>query len=152
MSLEATLSTAENTGQLLASSHENILALLAASPNPVYRASIEELANSGQWEELNDRFYQALKFGTGGLRGRTVGKVVTTAERGDAAADQRVPAARGQVHPRCRGTVAAGHEHALRDRRRLCRPQAAECLALRPRQSRKRRPDSADHHADQPVI
>jgi phosphoglucomutase len=82
MSLEASLQAAADAGQLLASSHENILALLAASTNPVYRASIEELASAGQWAELNDRFYQALKFGTGGLRGRTVGKIVTAAERG----------------------------------------------------------------------
>ncbi|MES2506622.1 MAG: phospho-sugar mutase [Verrucomicrobiota bacterium] len=89
MSLEATLQSAAESGKLLKSSLENIQALLAASENPVYRSSIEELANSGQWDELNDRFFQALKFGTGGLRGRTVGKVVTTAERGNAPADQR---------------------------------------------------------------
>ncbi|MES2738394.1 MAG: phospho-sugar mutase [Verrucomicrobiota bacterium] len=89
MSLEATLQSAAESGKLLQSSLENIQALLAASENPVYRSSIEELANSGQWDELNDRFFQALKFGTGGLRGRTVGKVVTTAERGNAPADQR---------------------------------------------------------------
>ena len=35
--------------------------------------------------ELNDRFYKTLAFGTGGLRGRTIGKIVTKAERGEAA-------------------------------------------------------------------
>ncbi|MCW0221469.1 MAG: phospho-sugar mutase [Prosthecobacter sp.] len=89
MSLEATLQSAADAGHLLKSSLENIQALLAASENPVYRASIEELAEASQWAELNDRFFQALKFGTGGLRGRTVGKVVTVAERGNAPADQR---------------------------------------------------------------
>lgn len=89
MSLEATLQSATDAGQLLKSSLENIQALLAASENPVYRSSIEELAHAGQWDELNDRFFQALKFGTGGLRGRTIGKIVTTAERGQATADQR---------------------------------------------------------------
>ncbi len=89
MSLEATLQAATDAGQLLPSSHANILALLAASPNPVYRASIEELSAAGQWAELNDRFFQALKFGTGGLRGRTIGKVVTAAEQGAAPANQR---------------------------------------------------------------
>ena len=99
MSLEATLQAAGADGSILASTHANILALLAASSEPVYRASIEELVSGQQWKELDDRFYQALKFGTGGLRGRTVGKIVTSAERGTAAADQRPD------HP-CVGTNA----------------------------------------------
>ena len=99
MSLEATLQAAAADGSILASTHANILALLAASSEPVYRASIEELVSGQQWKELDDRFYQALKFGTGGLRGRTVGKIVTSAERGTAAADQRPD------HP-CVGTNA----------------------------------------------
>lgn len=99
MSLESTLQVASDAGQLLKSSHENILVLLSASTNPVYRTSIEELAFSEQWAELNDRFFQALKFGTGGLRGRTLGKVVTRAERGTATADQQPD------HP-CVGTNA----------------------------------------------
>ncbi|MFO1439710.1 MAG: phospho-sugar mutase [Verrucomicrobiaceae bacterium] len=99
MSLEATLTSAAAAGKILESTHQNILALLAASSEPVYKASIEELAAAEQWDELNDRFFQALKFGTGGLRGRTVGKVVTKAERGNAPADQRPD------HP-CVGTNA----------------------------------------------
>ncbi|MCB1226630.1 MAG: phospho-sugar mutase [Verrucomicrobiales bacterium] len=89
MSLEATLHTAVDQGHLLPAAEENILALLAASSNPVYRASIEELATGNHWSELNDRFFQKLKFGTGGLRGRTIGKIVTQAERGNASPDQR---------------------------------------------------------------
>lgn len=112
MSLEATLQSATEAGQLLKSSHENIQALLAASDNPVYRASIEELAQGGQWAELNDRFFQALKFGTGGLRGRTIGKVVTAAERGNAPADQRPD------HP-CVGTNAMNFYNAARATRGL---------------------------------
>ena len=42
-----------------------------------------------QWQELNDRFYQTLAFGTGGLRGRTIGKIVTAAERGNAREGER---------------------------------------------------------------
>ncbi len=89
MSLADQLQAAVTSGHLLPASLENIKALLAASDNPVYRASIEELAAAGEWAELNDRFFQALKFGTGGLRGRTIGKIVTKAERGAAPADQR---------------------------------------------------------------
>lgn len=89
MSLENTLASAVTSGHLLAASQENILALLASSTNPLYRASIEELVNAEQWSELNDRFFQKLKFGTGGLRGRTIGKIVTTAERGDVSEGER---------------------------------------------------------------
>ncbi|TDU81255.1 phosphoglucomutase [Prosthecobacter fusiformis] len=112
MSLEASLQSAADAGHLLPSSLENIQALLAASENPVYRASIEELANDGQWAELNDRFFQALKFGTGGLRGRTIGKVITSAERGSAVGDERPD------HP-CVGTNAMNFYNAARATRGL---------------------------------
>lgn len=89
MSLESLLQEAAGGGRLLDASLKNIQALLASGENPVYRASIAELAEGGQWTELNDRFFTTLKFGTGGLRGRTVGKVVTRAERGNAGPDAR---------------------------------------------------------------
>jgi phosphoglucomutase len=89
MSLDSALQNAVTAGTLLSDAHNNIQALLASSQNPIYRASIEELVEGGHFEELNDRFFQRLKFGTGGLRGRTIGKVVTTAEKGAASADQR---------------------------------------------------------------
>ena len=112
MSLADQLQAAAASGQLLATSHDNIHALLAASDNPLYRASIEELATAGQWAELNDRFFQALKFGTGGLRGRTVGKIVTKAERGSAPEDQR------PEHP-CVGTNAMNFYNVSRATRGL---------------------------------
>ncbi len=89
MSLETTLTQAAADKHLLDSSLKNIQTLLQSGTNPVYRASIEELAGNAQWTELNDRFFTTLKFGTGGLRGRTVGKIVTKAERGKAAPDAR---------------------------------------------------------------
>jgi phosphoglucomutase len=112
MSLADQLQAAASSGDLLAASHDNIRALLAASDNPLYRASIEELATAGQWAELNDRFFQALKFGTGGLRGRTIGKVVTKSERGGAAEDQR------PEHP-CVGTNAMNFYNVSRATRGL---------------------------------
>ncbi|MBK8041017.1 MAG: phospho-sugar mutase [Verrucomicrobiaceae bacterium] len=112
MSLEATLTSAAAAGKILESTHQNILALLAASSEPLYKASIEELAAAEQWDELNDRFFQALKFGTGGLRGRTVGKIVTQAERGHAPADQRPD------HP-CVGTNAMNFYNVARATRGL---------------------------------
>lgn len=84
MSLDTLLSQATAAGKLLEASRNHIQALLSGSNNPVYRASVEELANAGEWTELNDRFFQSLKFGTGGLRGRTIGKIVTKAELGNA--------------------------------------------------------------------
>ena len=45
-------------------------------------ASIAELVEKSAWEELNDRFYQNMAFGTGGIRGRTIGKIATAAETG----------------------------------------------------------------------
>jgi phosphoglucomutase len=51
------------------------------------RAAIDELLASGAWTELDDRFYRDIAFGTGGMRGRTIGKTVTSSERGQSAAD-----------------------------------------------------------------
>jgi phosphoglucomutase len=68
--------------RLLESTGQNIRALLSGAPSDLYLRVIDELVSGGQWAELNDRFFKTLAFGTGGLRGRTVGKIVTTAERG----------------------------------------------------------------------
>ena len=83
--LEKAIERAVGAGQLLDSAAENIRALLAGAPSDLYSRVIDELVTAEKWEELNDRFYKTLEFGTGGLRGRTIGKVVTAAERGDAA-------------------------------------------------------------------
>jgi phosphoglucomutase len=76
-------------GQLMESSVKNIRSLLAGSTTDLYLNSVNQLADSCEWSELNDRFYQTLAFGTGGLRGRTIGKIVTSAERGNAREDER---------------------------------------------------------------
>ncbi|MEP6698101.1 MAG: phospho-sugar mutase [Verrucomicrobiota bacterium] len=74
---------AVESGALRESARANITALLDGSDAPLYAASVRELADAGAWEELNDRFYKTLAFGTGGLRGRTIGQVVTKAEHGN---------------------------------------------------------------------
>ena len=71
------------------SAAKNIHALLEAAPSALYLQSVGELVEGGKWAELNDRFYRTLSFGTGGLRGRTIGKIVTAAERGNARANER---------------------------------------------------------------
>lgn len=73
-------------GKMLESSVTNLSDWLKGSFLPDWaRASIEELVKDGQWDELNDRFYQFLAFGTGGMRDRTIGKIVSRSEMGDAA-------------------------------------------------------------------
>ena len=76
-------------GQLMESSAKNIRSLLAGAKTDMYLNSVNQLVDSWEWSELNDRFYQTLAFGTGGLRGRTIGKIVTRAERGNAREDER---------------------------------------------------------------
>ncbi|MBV9106855.1 MAG: phospho-sugar mutase [Verrucomicrobia bacterium] len=83
--LRETLEHAVDENLLPATSVANILQLLCGGNNPLYAATIEELAEKKAWTELNDRFYKTLGFGTGGLRGRTIGKIVTRAEAGNAA-------------------------------------------------------------------
>ena len=73
--LRSEIEQAVKTGQLLGSSAGNIRQILESSQDPVVSRSIEELVAAGAWAELNDRFYKTLAFGTGGLRGRTIGKV-----------------------------------------------------------------------------
>src|SRR5438445_11961208 len=76
-------------GKLLESAAKNIRALLAGAPSDLYSRVVDELVSGNEWAELNDRFYKTLEFGTGGIRGRTIGKIVTAAERGSAALEER---------------------------------------------------------------
>jgi len=82
--LSAQLAAAVAAGTLRQSSLDNLSELLAGSDNPVYEASVAWLAEGGHWKELNNRFFKKLAFGTGGLRGRSIGEIVTPAERGSA--------------------------------------------------------------------
>jgi phosphoglucomutase len=82
--LNARIKQAVADGQAIESSAKNIRTLLEGAGSDVYFQSVKELVHAAEWQELNDRFYQTLAFGTGGLRGRTIGKIVTTAERGNA--------------------------------------------------------------------
>lgn len=76
------LTAATADGKLLESARANITALLNGTTGDLAEKSITELALKGEWEELNDRFFKTLAFGTGGLRGRTIGRKVTAAEQG----------------------------------------------------------------------
>src|SRR5438552_3214170 len=87
--LNSQIERAVGDGYLMESTAKNIRSLLGGASTDVYFNSINELAWNWDWQELNDRFYQTLAFGTGGLRGRTIGKIVTAAERGNARNDER---------------------------------------------------------------
>lgn len=81
-SLHESLSAAVIRGCLLESAKNHITALLAGTTSEIAPQAVQELINAGAWEELNDRFFKTLAFGTGGLRGRTIGRVVTRVEQG----------------------------------------------------------------------
>jgi phosphoglucomutase len=87
--LNSQIKQAVADGQLMASTAKNIGTLLCGARTDLYFRSVNELGSWTQWSELNDRFYQTLAFGTGGLRGRTIGKIVTAAERGNTREDER---------------------------------------------------------------
>ena len=96
--LESSLSSAVVSGNLLADAKSNIESLLAGTTSEVAAQVIDELVASGSWDELNDRFFKTLAFGTGGLRGRTIGSIVTKAEQGNGGPNSR------PEHP-CVGTA-----------------------------------------------
>ncbi|MCX8496018.1 MAG: phospho-sugar mutase [Akkermansiaceae bacterium] len=97
-SLHDTLAAAVTAGNLLESAKSNITALLAGTTSEIAPRVIDELVSAGAWDELNDRFFKTLAFGTGGLRGRTIGRVVTVAEQGAGGPNGR------PEHP-CEGTA-----------------------------------------------
>lgn len=83
MSLIEKIESAEAAGSLLESTVTNLKNWTCADFLPEWvGASITELIEKEEWEELNDRFYQTMAFGTGGIRGRTIGKVTASAETG----------------------------------------------------------------------
>ena len=86
---EQKIEAAVSRGDLLESAAGNIRRLLLSSQLNRYVQVVDELVERGLWTELNDRFYKTLEFGTGGLRGRTIGRIVTAAEKGQAAPNDR---------------------------------------------------------------
>lgn len=85
----AALEQAVAQGKLLATSLENIRLLTAGTTDPVVSAAIAQLIEKQEWAELNNRFFKTLAFGTGGLRGRTIGTIITPAEQGTGGPNNR---------------------------------------------------------------
>ena len=73
---------AAKDGKLMASAADNLTAWFNAGLPDWAQQSLTELIERDEWSELNDRFYRYLEFGTGGMRGRTIGKVTAKAETG----------------------------------------------------------------------
>lgn len=83
MSVIEKIEAAGANGSLLESTVANLKTWASADFLPAWTGeSITELVEKEEWDELNDRFYQSLAFGTGGIRGRTIGRVSTAAETG----------------------------------------------------------------------
>lgn len=106
------IAAAEAAGSLLASSAENIRGLLCRNSPAIAGEVIAELAEAGRWDELNNRFFQTLAFGTGGLRGKTIGEVVTKVEAGPGRPD-------GRPEHACIGTNAMNDYNIIRATRGL---------------------------------
>jgi phosphoglucomutase len=71
------------SGKLLGSAAKNLNDWIASGVLPEWAiSSLEELVEKQEYPELNDRFFRYLAFGTGGMRGRTIGAVATAAETG----------------------------------------------------------------------
>lgn len=78
-----TIQAAAKDGLLLDSTVDNLEAWLQGGFLPAWAsASINELVEQKAWVELNDRFYKLLAFGTGGMRGRTIGRITAASETG----------------------------------------------------------------------
>jgi phosphoglucomutase len=78
----------EARAQLLESTQANLARVYdSGQAAPRDRASIDELLAAQAWTELDDRFYRDIAFGTGGMRGRTIGKIVTKVEQGHSTGD-----------------------------------------------------------------
>ncbi|MFN5580759.1 MAG: phospho-sugar mutase, partial [Akkermansiaceae bacterium] len=80
--LSEILNVSVNSGKLLESAKKNIESLLAGAASDLPKQTVSELLVAENYSELNDRFFKTLAFGTGGLRGRTIGRTITASEQG----------------------------------------------------------------------
>lgn len=77
------LQVAQKKGLLSPDALKNSASLLHSGALPGESVeALQDLVNKGAWAELEDRFYKGIAFGTGGMRGRTVGRVSAANELG----------------------------------------------------------------------
>lgn len=75
---------AASSGKILPEAAENLNLWLGEDFLPEWALkSLLELFRRGEYDEINDRFFRPLAFGTGGMRGRTIGKASAYAELGE---------------------------------------------------------------------
>ncbi len=95
---DGSLDVAVTEGKLLPNARKNIQNFLHGASSDLASRVIAELVDREEWAEINDRFFKTLAFGTGGLRGRTIGRVITSVEQGSGGPNGR------PQHP-CVGTA-----------------------------------------------
>jgi phosphoglucomutase len=77
------LEEATKNGDILPTTKRNCENFLSLENMPEWaKCSIQELIENENWTELNDRFFKDITLGTGGMRGRTIGRVITKEECG----------------------------------------------------------------------
>lgn len=83
MMLVDQIKTAFAEGNITEETKNNAVEWLEAGFLPEWAVkAVEELVAGKEWSELNDRFFKKIAFGTGGMRGRTIGKVTPPSEMG----------------------------------------------------------------------
>ena len=110
--LIALIDQAVEAGDLLITAAENIKGVLKQALSTLGEQVIIELTQQKAWGELNNRFFRKLAFGTGGLRGKTIGDLVTQAEAGNRLTGQAPQFA-------CIGTNALNDDNIIRATRGL---------------------------------
>ena len=81
------LSRIEASGKVSAAALANMRLWLGSGSLPAWAVrGLSELVDAAAWAELEDRFYKGIAFGTGGMRGRTQGKVIPPSELGKVSA------------------------------------------------------------------
>lgn len=82
--LIAKVASLEASGGLLPAAAKNLKTWLEGGfLSESSTASIAELLAAKNADELNNRFFREIAFGTGGMRGRTIGFTATSLEKGD---------------------------------------------------------------------
>lgn len=77
----AALKAAAKSGSLSPAALVNVTGWLESGALPAEAmTALDDLVARGCWGELEDRFYKGIAFGTGGMRGRTVGRVPAAGE------------------------------------------------------------------------
>jgi len=84
MKREDLIDAAVKAEKLLPEAAGNLREWMATKSLPAWaHEAMDDLLQWEAWDELNDRFYQNIAFGTGGMRGRTMGRIPAAVEVDD---------------------------------------------------------------------